>query len=488
MSLVMAMGTESASAQSHARFHYHHLESFFPNPGDNTQAKAINNDHVIVGFTNESGAVILTHAFVWVRCPRPDLGLSTAGMHDLHALAGFTSSQLSIAEDVNLAGQVVGSGGDISLDEALIWNLATQTETMLGTLDGGTYSTAQAINDATPVEVVGWSEIRTPTVERGFRWTSGVMRQLLPFETDTKPRAMSRAHDINSASGGGGPSLVSGTSFDDILTACGAGDDVGTTWENNAVAALDFPAAWSNPESGVGRGVNDAGNIVGDGRNSFSPQDCRTFPFFWVDAMSAPTILPMPAGQEDDEASAHAITEPTGDGALQVVGINITDARAVLWERANGTSAFVSVDLSAEIDAPSVMLREAFDISDDGWIVSRTLDTAFLLIPIDTCWGDLNSDGSIGPADLAELLAQWGACATCPCSADLTLDNTIGPADLADLLASWGACSEIAGHWNAGAPQPGPNEPTWIEQVKLWLSSIGQPGLATQLHQAYYGQ
>ena len=403
MAIVMAMATESASAQSHARFHYHHLESFLADPAAQTQAKAINNDHVIVGHTAESAAPILTRAFVWVDCPRPDLGLATAGMHDLHALAGFTSSQLSIAEDVNLAGQVVGSGGDISLDEALIWNLATQTETMLGTLDGGTYSRAQAINDASPVEVVGYSEIRTPLVERGFRWTNGVMRQLLPFETDTKPRAMSRAHDINSAPGG--PSLVSGTSFDDILTACGAGDDVGTTWENNAVAALDFPAAWSNPESGVGRGVNDAGNIVGDGRNAFNPQDCRTFALFWPDAMSVPIILPMPAGQEDDEASAHAINEPTGNGALQIVGLNSDDIIAYLWERPDSNSPFTAVDLTAEIDA-DVDLREAFDISDDGWIVGRTTETAFLLIPIDTCWGDLNSDGSIGPADLAELLVS----------------------------------------------------------------------------------
>ena len=55
---------------------------------------------------------------------------------------------------------------------------------------------------------------------------------------------------------------------------------------------------------------------------------------------------------------------------------------------------------------------------------------------------DLNSDGVIGAADLAELLAQWGACpARGDCSADISPqpdgDGVVGPADLAELLAHW---------------------------------------------------
>lgn len=53
---------------------------------------------------------------------------------------------------------------------------------------------------------------------------------------------------------------------------------------------------------------------------------------------------------------------------------------------------------------------------------------------------DLDCDGSVGPFDLATLLAAWGPCpdplADCP--ADLNGDGTVGPADLAMLLASWG--------------------------------------------------
>jgi hypothetical protein len=51
---------------------------------------------------------------------------------------------------------------------------------------------------------------------------------------------------------------------------------------------------------------------------------------------------------------------------------------------------------------------------------------------------DFNSDGHVGPADLAQLLATWGQCARPPCPTDLTGDGQIGPADLAQLLSSWG--------------------------------------------------
>jgi hypothetical protein len=54
--------------------------------------------------------------------------------------------------------------------------------------------------------------------------------------------------------------------------------------------------------------------------------------------------------------------------------------------------------------------------------------------------GDFNQDGAVGPADLAQLLADWGQCPPAPqtCPADLNHDGAVGPADLAELLSSWG--------------------------------------------------
>ncbi|MCA9290616.1 MAG: VCBS repeat-containing protein, partial [Phycisphaerales bacterium] len=54
------------------------------------------------------------------------------------------------------------------------------------------------------------------------------------------------------------------------------------------------------------------------------------------------------------------------------------------------------------------------------------------------CPADLSGDGTVGPPDLAALLAAWGAGAGSP--ADLDGNGTVGPPDLAILLASWGAC------------------------------------------------
>ena len=59
--------------------------------------------------------------------------------------------------------------------------------------------------------------------------------------------------------------------------------------------------------------------------------------------------------------------------------------------------------------------------------------------------GDLTNDGLVGPADLAQLLAQWGACPPPElgeCAADLAPppkgDGEVNAADLAELLANWG--------------------------------------------------
>ncbi len=52
---------------------------------------------------------------------------------------------------------------------------------------------------------------------------------------------------------------------------------------------------------------------------------------------------------------------------------------------------------------------------------------------------DLNSDGTVGSADLALLLGSWGPCSAPPtgCPGDLDGDGAVGSADLALLLGSW---------------------------------------------------
>ena len=82
---------------------------------------------------------------------------------------------------------------------------------------------------------------------------------------------------------------------------------------------------------------------------------------------------------------------------------------------------------------------------DAGSFVSGTL---ILEIEVDcdgdglpdecVCPGDLNADGVIDGADLADLLSQWSLSSV---AGDLDGDGTVAGGDLAILLASWGFCS-----------------------------------------------
>ena len=57
----------------------------------------------------------------------------------------------------------------------------------------------------------------------------------------------------------------------------------------------------------------------------------------------------------------------------------------------------------------------------------------------DTCSGDLNGDGEVGPADLAIVMAGLGS--TCDnCLADVNGDNEVGTLDMVIVLSQWGPC------------------------------------------------
>lgn len=60
----------------------------------------------------------------------------------------------------------------------------------------------------------------------------------------------------------------------------------------------------------------------------------------------------------------------------------------------------------------------------------------------EACVGDLNADGYVGSADLAELLSSWGS--TCSdeacCRGDLNGDQVVNGIDLGVLLQAWGPC------------------------------------------------
>jgi hypothetical protein len=97
-----------------------------------------------------------------------------------------------------------------------------------------------------------------------------------------------------------------------------------------------------------------------------------------------------------------------------------------------GSNAAVPVDLLEDLDGSD----RSVDGDENGSTIVDMGAYEFQTQP--PCLADLSGDGNVGPADLAQLLASWGACKGCP--ADLNNDDSVGPADLAQLLASWGIC------------------------------------------------
>jgi hypothetical protein len=67
----------------------------------------------------------------------------------------------------------------------------------------------------------------------------------------------------------------------------------------------------------------------------------------------------------------------------------------------------------------------------------RVFSTKFLdrLMPRSA---DLNGDGTVNGADLADLLAGWGPKTATNASADLNADGVVDGFDLARMLARWG--------------------------------------------------
>ena len=87
------------------------------------------------------------------------------------------------------------------------------------------------------------------------------------------------------------------------------------------------------------------------------------------------------------------------------------------------------------------------DVDNDGYLDIVTADYLTDTISVllnecvdlgGPCLGDDNGNGSVGPEDLAVLLAAWGSDPGGP--PDFDGNNNVGPEDLAQLLANWGAC------------------------------------------------
>jgi hypothetical protein len=133
------------------------------------------------------------------------------------------------------------------------------------------------------------------------------------------------------------------------------------------------------------------------------------------------TILVSAANQTFVDATATA----TLGGVLQVANgpafTPVPGDQVVVAEGASRVGTFATLTSCEESDLFYTPTQAVFVYGKDTGIL-----------------GDLNGDGSVGPADLALLLGSWGTCSDLCCKADLDLNGTVDSPDLALLLGSWG--------------------------------------------------
>lgn len=203
--------------------------------GNSGAAADVNSSGVITG-----GAATATtsHAFIW----QEGIGMSDIG--------NLAPSGVSSGLAINSAGHIVGQGTAASGElHAFWWNGVTMLD--LGALPMGVSSLAQGVNDADDVVGVSTTDALA-TSFHAFLWKSGVgmtqLGELGPYDT--------RAFDINNNGDAVGWSWI---------------DNVGSAravlWENggpviNLNTRIAGGSGWVLNDA---RGINDAGQIVGNG-------------------------------------------------------------------------------------------------------------------------------------------------------------------------------------------------------------------------------
>ncbi len=142
------------------------------------------------------------------------------------------------------------------------------------------------------------------------------------------------------------------------------------------------------------------------------------------------------------QGSAGAVS--VGSGTTTMIGCTVSQNSASGSGGAFALSSSSSLVLqstrvcgnSAPSGAQVYSLSGAVVTELDGACISDDCDDCPTAPP---CPADLDGSGSVDGADLASMLASWGACKK-GCAADLDGSGTVNGADLAILLGAWGAC------------------------------------------------
>ncbi len=368
---------------------------------DITTGLGLNDDGAVVGFYWCSGWEH-KEAFVWT---------AEEGFVTLERPQGVVSARaVDINDEGIICGTVVVSGLG---NRGFVYGYEGDQFTILGTLPGGNWSEAHAIDSAG--EIVGfWGDTINGPSPLAFIWRDGEMIDIHPDFGTLKSEANGLTDD----------SIVTGWMGTSPLT-----DARAFIWDNGKVTELPpIPGGFTSQ----GIAINNLADIAGRGLLI----DPRT-----------------------DELVARALARI--DGEMIVLGTlpgypdsfstGINDDRTVVgFAQTNSARAFVWTDgvMTALNDLVppelSLDMHVARAINEAGQIAGSGTNefgdpVAVLLTPIEGPPGDLNNDCQVGVKDLLILLGNWGRCDDCGnCPADLDGDCVVGVTDLLILLANWG--------------------------------------------------
>ena len=146
-------------------------------------------------------------------------------------------------------------------------------------------------------------------------------------------------------------------------------------------------------------------------------------------------------------------TSGQGGGTLRLVNPAAWGESTVTWDNAPtagdvvGTMPQVSRDCTSNAACTSAVAADADGVFSVQASTTATLQSTYhsresgqgpyLLLAERTKIGDIDGDGVVDAADLASMLAAWGACAA-PCEADLDGNGLVDGLDIGQVIASWG--------------------------------------------------
>jgi probable HAF family extracellular repeat protein len=314
----------------------------------------------------------------------------------------------SRAQDINDAGWITGYAsvsGFPGPDVAFLFNGETS---LLGTLPGGNYSVAEAVNSKG--QVAGyWGHNVTGQPPQAFVWQNAIMRSL----TDDLGWPKSRGFDINDF---GWVTGVMATSFVEDARAF--------IWRDGEVLDLGpIPGGYTSE----GQAINDRGDVAGGGVVPYGASS-KSRAFFYADGVA------MNLGALPGYLRSHAYD--VNNDRIVVGYCSDSDRQAdsafvwkdgVMWNLND-----VVVDDLTHV----FVLKSATAINELGEILAYAAGQVLVVLSPAPLIGDLNCDGAVGLIDLLRLLAAWSECESC--DEDLNGDGTVDLFDLMLMLANWG--------------------------------------------------